>query len=128
MDLAALALPADFRKLQYLRTSFAAVLRELNALRLTDPVSLRARREAQPILRAAAQACIFDGEPGPVIRKYYAFTGDFRNVWFSLDFLSIMPECLAKKRDREEAIFLFKNVLALLVNEVRLGLREDLGI
>ena len=128
MDLAAMATPADYRKLAYLKHSFAEVLRALNALRLTDPVSVRARREAQPILRAAAQACIYDGEPGPVIRKYYAFTGDFRNVWFSLDFLTIMPDCIAKKTDREEAIFLFKNVLALLVNEVRLGLREDLGI
>ena len=123
-----MATPADYRKLAYLKHSFAEVLRALNALRLTDPVSVRARREAQPILRAAAQACIYDGEPGPVIRKYYAFTGDFRNVWFSLDFLTIMPDCIAKKTDREEAIFLFKNVLALLVNEVRLGLREDLGI
>jgi hypothetical protein len=129
MDLAALATPADHRKLEYLKRSFAAVINELDAIDMSfNARATNARAEARPILQAAARACIYDGEMDPVVRKYYAFTGDHRRVWFTLDLFTIMPDCIKNPVDRKEAVFVFKQILGLLINEVRFGLRNDLGL
>ena len=77
MDLAALATPTDRAKLQYLQRSFAETLRALEELNFPEV----SRRDARPILKAASEACIYDGEYAPVVRKYYAFRGDFSQVW-----------------------------------------------
>jgi len=126
MDLADLATPADFRKLQTLRDAFAGTLRAINAMTLPCGI----KREATTIIRAAANAAIFNGEPTPIVRKYYAFDGDFKTVWFSLDLFTVMPDCRMTRTlaDRRETVFIIKNIMGLLLNEVRPGLRDDVGI
>ena len=122
MDLALSATPADYRKLEFLKRTFGSVLTEL----LTGNYLEQSRADAIPIVKAASEACIYDGEPGPVVRKYYAFMGDFSRVWFTLDLFNIMPDCVRTRRDRREAAFLVKQIAASLIGEVRWGLREEL--
>lgn len=124
MDLAALATVDDYVKLDYLRKSFEETLRALQTLSFPA----RARRDALPIIRAASRATIFDGEPGPIVRKYYAFTGDFRTVWFTLDLFTVMPQRIETDEDMHEVRLIVKYLAGALVGEVRMGLREELKI
>jgi hypothetical protein len=124
MDLAALATPTDRAKLQYLQRSFAETLRALEELNFPEV----SRRDARPVLQAASEACIYDGEYAPVVRKYYAFRGDFSQVWFTLDLFTIMPDDMKTARSREEVKFIVKQIVGALIGEVRLGLREELQI
>ena len=130
MDLAALATPADHRKLAYLRDAFRRLVHSLD----TQPYPAAARRDARPMLQAAANASMYDGVyrcgvPGPIVRKYYAFAGDFCDVYFTLDLFTLMPDPASCTRaDTKELVFLVRNIAALLVGEIRLGLREELRI
>lgn len=124
MDLAAMATPADYRKLEFLKRSFANLLEELE---MGDFLP-RARRDARPVLRAASRACVYDGESGPIVRQYYAVTGDFSRVWFTLDLFSIMPDCIRTRSDIREVKFIFKQIAGLLIGEVRQDLRDELKI
>ena len=123
MGLAEFATPADYRKLTYLRHAFAQVLHALDTLNFPDD----ARQDARPIIKAASVAEMYDGEYEPVVRKYYAFSGDFRRVWFTLDLFTIMPE---KKTPADERTMrlLIKRLTAALIEEIRPGLREELLI
>jgi len=124
MDLASLATPADYRKLEFLKRTFSATLKELD----TGRYHTKSRMDGRKIIKAASEACIYDGEYDPVIRKYYAFMGDFSRVWFTLDLFNIMPDCYGSPQDRKEARFIAKQIAALLIGEVRQGLREELRI
>ena len=124
MDLASLATPADYRKLEFLKRTFASTLKELDE----GKYHTKSKLDGRKIIKAASEACIYDGEYDPVIRKYYAFTGDFSRVWFTLDLFTIMPDCMSTRRNRKEALFIVKQIAALLIGEVRQGLREELRI
>lgn len=124
MNLAAMATPADYRKLEFLKQSFANTLRELQLGNFPP----EARKDVWNILEAASRACMYDGEYSPVVRKYYAFDGDFKTVWFTLDLFTIMPDSWTSKKDLKEAVYIVKQIAALLVGEVRQGLREELRI
>lgn len=119
-----LATPLDYKKMQYVRRAFEETLKLLDAGNFPD----KAREEVRPILKAASVACIYNNEFAPTVRKYYAFTGDFSAVWFTLDFLTIMPDAFDTPRSRREAQFLIRQVAGLLVGEVRKSLREELKI
>lgn len=123
MELDALATPADFRKLEYLRKTFTNVLKAVDTLEFPP----KARKDVRKILKAASRATIFDGEYSAVVRKYYAFTSDHENVWFTLDLFNVMPN-LNTKCDLEELELLVNYITAGLVGEVREGLREELLI
>jgi hypothetical protein len=123
MELDALATPVDHRKLEYLRNTFTGVLKAVDTLEFPP----KARKEARKILKAASRATIFDGEYSAVVRKYYAFTSDHKNVWFTLDLFNVMPD-LKTKRDLKELELLVRYIAAGLVGEVRDGLREEMII
>lgn len=123
MELAALATPLDRGKLQYLHTAFRGVLKAIDTLQFPP----QARKDARKIIKAASRACIYDGDFGPTVRKYYAFTSDHKNVWFTLDLFNVMPE-IKTKRDLEELELLVRHIAASLIGEVRDGLREELLI
>ncbi len=123
MELAALATPMDRGKLEYLHNAFRGVLKAIDTLQFPP----RARKDARKIIKAASRACIYDGDFGPTVRKYYAFTSDHKHVWFTLDLFNVMPE-IKTKRDLEELELLVRHIAASLIGEVRDGLREELLI
>ena len=79
-------------------------------------------------MKAAANACIFDGEYDGVVRKFYAFRGDNTRVWFTMDLFTAMPSSMKKKKHRREMAVIVRYLVSELLGEVRLGLREELGI
>lgn len=124
MDLAALATPQDYQKLAYLRRAFKDLVHSLDTMDFPK----KARKEARPILVAASMADIYDGEFEGIVRQYYAFTGDFDKVWFTLDALTVMPldnHTSANKRRAQELVM---QLAASLIREVRPSLREELKI
>ena len=90
MDLAALATPTDLAKLAFLKQTFREVVHMLKTLDFPE----ESVRDALPIMKAAANACIFDGEYDGVVRKFYAFRGDNTRVWFTMDLFTAMPSSM----------------------------------
>lgn len=124
MGLADTATPADYGKLQYLHVAFAEILKALDTMDFNP----KSRRDARPILKAASTACIYNGDFSPIIRKFYAFTSDFKNVWFTLDLFNVMPDDLDQHKNMEELQLLIRWLAGQLLGEVREGLREELNI
>ena len=124
MDLAALATPTDLAKLAFLKQTFLEVVHMLKTLDFPE----ESVRDALPIMKAAANACIFDGEYDGVVRKFYAFRGDNTRVWFTMDLFTAMPSSMKKKKHRREMAVIVRYLVSELLGEVRLGLREELGI
>lgn len=124
MDLARLATGEDYAKLQYVRDIFADLVHRLDAL----PFDTKSKRDARPILVAASQASIYDGEYDGVIRKYYAFRGDFTRVWFTLDLFNAMPDDLSYPVNQEEMHLIMRLLVQRLLMEVRTGLVEELRL
>jgi len=124
MGLADTATPADYGKLQYLHVAFAEILKALDSMDFNP----KSRRDARPILKAASKACIYNGDFSPTIRKFYAFTSDYKNVWFTLDLFNVMPANLEQHKNMEELQLLIRWLAGQLLGEVREGLREELNI
>lgn len=124
MDISALATPTDRAKLLYLRAAFKKVYQLIQELDFPP----ESKRDAYPIIRAAANADIYDGEYDGVIRKYYAFRGDNTRVWFTLDLFTAMPSEMDTKNKRREMLLIVRYLVRELLKEVRLGLQEELGI
>ena len=124
MDLARLATVNDRLKLQYIRNIFSDLLTSIQNL----PFETKPKRDAIPIIRAAANANIYDGEYDGVIRKYYAFRGDFTKVWFTLDLFTVMPDDISTESDKEEMHVIMTYLTQQLLREVRPALVEELGI
>lgn len=124
MDLARLATPEDHAKLQYLRNIYTELLSTLD----TAPFHAATKRDARPIIEAASRATIYDGEYDGVIRKYYAFRGDFTRVWFTLDLFTAMPDDLRFQSNRDEMDIILRTITQALLQEVRSGLVEELRL
>ena len=124
MDLARLATVNDRLKLQYIRNIFSDLLTSIQNL----PFETKSKRDAIPIIRAAANVNIYDGEYDGVIRKYYAFRGDFTKVWFTLDLFTVMPDDISTESDKEEMHVIMTYLTQQLLREVRPALVEELGI
>jgi len=124
MDLAALATPTDMAKLAYLKQTFREIVKMVRTMDFPE----EAARDALPVLKAAANACIYDGEYDGVVRKFYAFRGDFQRVWFTLDLFTSMPSSMKTIQARREMSLIVRYLVSQLLGEVRLGLREELGI
>ncbi len=126
MFLASLATPVDHHKMSVLQETFADILHQIHHM----PLRRYTKRQAMRIVRAASKAGIYDGEPEAIVRKYYAFSGTHDCVWFSLDLLTLMPDCSRRltRARRREITMIVKNILGLLLNEVRYGLRDELGL
>jgi len=124
MDISALATPTDRAKLLYLRAAFKKVYELIQTL----DFPAQSKKDAYPIIRAAAKADIYDGEYDGVIRKYYAFRGDHKRVWFTLDLFTAMPSEMNTKAKRREMHLIITYLVRELLKEVRLGLQEELGI
>lgn len=124
MDLARLATVNDRLKLQYLRNVFTELLESLKRLPFDD----KSKKDAIPIIYAAANANIYDGEYDGVIRKYYAFRGDHTKVWFTLDLFTIMPDDISTESDKEEMHVIVTYITQQLLREVRPALVEELRI
>jgi hypothetical protein len=104
--------------------AFAEILKALDTLDFNP----KSRRDARPILKAASTACIYNGDFSPTIRKYYAFTSDYKNVWFTTSLFDVMPDNLEQHKNMEELQLLIRWLAAQLLGEVREGLREELNI
>jgi len=124
MDLAALSTPTDLAKLAFLKQTFSEVVHMLETMDFPED----AVNDALPIMKAAAKACVYDGEYDGVVRKYYAFRGDHTRVWFTLDLFTSMPSSMKTIRNRREMSLIIRYLVSELLGEVRLGLREELGI
>ena len=124
MDLAALATPTDLAKLAFLKQTFKEVVHMLKTMDFPE----ESVRDALPIMKAAANACIYDGEYDGVVRQFYAFRGDHTRVWFTLDLFTAMPSSMKSVRNRREMAVIIRYLVSHLLGEVRLGLREELGI
>ena len=110
--------------MQYIRNIFSDLLTSIQNL----PFETKSKRDAIPIIRAAANANIYDGEYDGVIRKYYAFRGDFTKVWFTLDLFTVMPDDISTESDKEEMHVIMTYLTQQLLREVRPALVEELGI
>src|SRR6056300_663558 len=115
MDLARLATVNDRLKLQYIRNIFSDLLTSIQNL----PFETKSKRDAIPIIRAAANANIYDGEYDGVIRKYYAFRGDFTKVWFTLDFLNVQADQHPPETEQGEMHVIMTYLTQQLLREVR---------
>jgi hypothetical protein len=83
----------DEYKMEFIRSSFETLARTL-------PVCRRSRR----LLVAASKADIYDGGYGPVIRRYFAYSGDLRRFWVTDDFLRLLPDDDVGAPDAREAL------------------------
>jgi hypothetical protein len=110
----------DGRKLEILRAVFREIL-----FAMDDPkYPLWTRKLGMPVMLAASEACMYTGWYGPVVRKYYAFMGDFSQVWFTRDALAAIPDCVFSCRDRSEMQFAIRFIAKELLNEASPGLGE----
>lgn len=110
----------DFSKLMILRTIFAKMLPAMNDPQYPD----WAIRYGKPIIRKASKACVYDGRPGPAVRKYYAFMGDFSQIWFTQDALASIPDCIETCIGRAELQLVIRQIAKMLLNERYPGLGE----
>lgn len=124
MDISALATPTDIAKLNYIKNAFKEVLYMIQTMDFPP----ESKRDAIPIIRAATKACIYDGEYDGVVRKYYAFRGDHKRVWFTLDLFTAMPDDMKTRQSQREMHLIVQYLVRGLLREVRLGLQEELGI
>lgn len=111
---------SDQQKLEILRTVFRYMLPAMDDPQYPEWARLR----GIPIIFEASQACLYQGWYGPVVRKYYAFMGDFSKVWFTRDALTAIPDCAFSCRERAEMQFAIRFIAKELLNEASPGLGE----
>lgn len=109
----------DATKLAILKSVYSEIL-----MAMDDPkYPAWARKIGMPVIFAASQACMYNGWYGPFVRKYYAFMGDFSQVWFTRDALAAIPDTMSC-RDRAEMQFAIRQITKSLLNEAYPGLGE----